>query len=66
MLLSLGFTAERACASDMIVHAGFAFVAGGVTLPAGEYRVETFLPSQILIRIRNADTGKGADRKSVV
>ncbi len=60
MLLALGLPADQACASDMVVHAGFPFVVGGVTLPAGEYRVETFFPSQILIRIRNTDTGEGA------
>jgi hypothetical protein len=60
MLFALGFAADQACASDMVVHAGFAFVAGVVTLPAGEYLVETYLPSQILIRIRNTDTGEGA------
>ena len=60
MLLAIGFAADQAYASDIVVHAGFPFVAGGVTLPAGEYRVETYFPSQILIRIRNTDTGEGA------
>lgn len=57
MLLAIGFTAAQACASDMVVHAGFPFVAGGVTLPAGHYRIESYLANQVTIR--NTDTGKG-------
>ena len=56
-LLVLGSAVNQASASDMVVHAGFAFVAGGVTLPAGEYRIESYQENQVTIR--NADTGKG-------
>jgi hypothetical protein len=58
MLFTLGSAGNQALAGEMVVHAQFGFTAGEILFPAGDYRVESYLPTRILIR--NTETGKGA------
>jgi hypothetical protein len=60
-VLSLIVTAQVAKADEpMLVNIPFAFVAGNVTLPAGEYRVQKLGGNSAVVLIRCSDASKAA------
>jgi membrane-bound lytic murein transglycosylase len=60
VLFSMAATQTVQAQQPMVVSIPFAFVAGNVTLPAGEYRVETMDRNSAILLIRCSDLNASA------